>query len=135
MSRHWIFLTTVAAALLAVQAPLLAHHSFTAEFDAKKPITLKGTVTKLAWTNPHAHIKVDVKDDAGKVTNWDFELGSPNWLLRRGWTARTLKAGDEITVSGYLARDGSPLANARAVTLADGREVFAGSSSEDSATQ
>ncbi len=134
MLRHSIRIALFALPALLGQAAL-AHHSFTAEFDAKKPITLKGTVVKLMWTNPHAHIKVDVVDGAGKTTNWDFELGSPNWLLRRGWTAGTLKPGDMITVSGYLARDGSPIANARAVKLSDGREVFAGSSADEPATQ
>jgi hypothetical protein len=134
MTRHSLRIASLAAVLL-LQAPAFAHHSFTAEFDASKSVTLKGTVAKVMWTNPHAHLKVDVKDDAGKVTNWDFELGSPNALIRRGWSAHTLKAGDVVTITGYLARDGSALANARVIKLADGREVFAGSSAEDAATQ
>jgi hypothetical protein len=134
MTRHSLRIASLAAALL-LQIPALAHHSFTAEFDAKKSVTLKGTVAKVMWTNPHAHIKVDVADSGGKVTTWDFELGSPNALIRRGWSAHTLKAGDVVTITGYLARDGSSLANARTVMLGDGREVFAGSSAEDAATQ
>ncbi len=121
----------VLAILLGIaQPPVRAHHAFSAEFDVAKPITLTGTVAKVAWTNPHAHIHVDVADRAGKVTTWDLELGSPNALMRRGWSARSLKPGDQITVSGYLAKDGSSLANARSITLSDGHELFAGSSSE-----
>ena len=123
----------VAAATLVLPTGASAHHSFAAEFDATKPITLTGTVAMVAWTNPHAHIHVDVSD-SGKVTSWDFELGSPNALIRRGWSARTLKPGETITVSGYRAKDGSALANARSVTLGDGRKIFAGSSLETEAT-
>lgn len=115
--------------MLALPFELSAHHSFAGQYDVNQFITLKGTVTKLSWINPHAHILMDVTE-AGKTTAWDFELGSPNALIRRGWSARTLKPGDMITVSGYRARDGSTLANARAVTLSDGRQVFAGSSIE-----
>src|SRR5262249_60832730 len=107
-----------------------AHPAFSREFDAAKPITLTGTVARVAWTNPHAHIHVDVTDRVGKVTTWDFELGSPNALMRRGWSARSLKPGDQITVTGYLAKDGSSLANARSIMLSDGHELFAGSSNE-----
>jgi len=128
------------AAILAIllwvaQSPLRAHHAFSAEFDAAKAITLTGTVAKVAWTNPHAHIHVDVADRAGKVTTWDFELGSPNALMRRGWSARSLKPGDQVTVNVYLAKDGSSLANARTITLSDGHELFAGSSSESQAAR
>ena len=123
---------TLGLALWAMQPAVRAHHAFSAEFDAAKPIKLAGTVAKVAWTNPHAHIHVDVTDAAGKVTTWDFELGSPNALMRRGWSARSLKPGDQITVSGYLAKDGAALANARSITLADGHELFAGSSNEQS---
>ena len=114
--------------LLLAAMPALAHHSFAAEYDAAKPVTLKGTVTKVEWMNPHARFYIDVKDDAGAVTNWEFELGSPNGLMRAGWTRNSLKQGDQVSVSGSLAKDGSHLANARSVTLADGRKVFAASS-------
>jgi len=107
-----------------------AHHSFAAEYDSAKPVTLKGTVTKMEWMNPHARFYVDVKDESGKVTNWELELGSPNGLMRRGWTRNSLKPGDSVIVEGYLAKDGSSLANARNVTLADGRKIFAGSSDD-----
>ena len=117
--------------LLLASMPALAHHSFAAEYDASKPITLKGTVTKVEWMNPHARFYIDVKDDAGAVTNWEFELGSPNGLMRAGWTRNSLKQGDMVSVSGSLAKDGSHLANARNVTLADGRKVFAGSSENE----
>jgi len=116
--------------LLLAAVPVFAHHSFEAEYDSKKPINIQGVVTKLEWTNPHARFYVDVKDESGKVTNWNFELGSPNVLIRQGWKRDSLKAGDTVTVEGYLAKDGSSLANARRVTLADGRKVFAGSNTE-----
>ena len=114
-------------------APVFAHHSFTAEYDSAKPVTLTGVVTKVEWMNPHARFYVDVKDDDGKMTNWELELGSPNALMRLGWTRNSLKPGEMVTVEGSLAKDGSKLANARKVTLADGRKVFAGSAldSED----
>ena len=111
-------------------APTQAHHSFAAEFDATKPVEVKGTIVKLAWTNPHAHIHMTVTEAGGKETPWDFELGSPNALIRRGWSSQILKPGDKVTVSGYLAKDGSHLANARSMTLSDGRTLFAGSSAD-----
>lgn len=123
-------LLAAGAGLLVTSLPMLAHHSFAAEYDEKKPITVKGAVSKVEWTNPHARFYVDVKDDAGKVTTWNFELASPNVLIRNGWTRKSLQIGDMVTVSGSQAKDGAFLANARSVVLSDGRKVFAGSSAE-----
>jgi Family of unknown function (DUF6152) len=121
---------------LCCSLPLLAHHSFAAEYDSRKTITVHGIVQKVAWVNPHAYVWVDVKDDSGKVVTYAFESLSPNALMRGGWTKNSLKAGDEVTVDGYLAKDGKPLsdgsihANSKLITLADGRKVFAGSSAD-----
>jgi hypothetical protein len=111
-------------------APLLAHHSFAAEYDAKKPIELKGTITKVDWMNPHVYFYLDVKDEAGNITNWGFEMGPPNGLQRSGWTRNTMKIGDEVIVEGTLAKDGSNQANARSVTMASTGKKLGAASSE-----
>ena len=118
-------MTAKLTVLMILAFPVLAHHSFSAEYDSKQPVELKGTVTKVEWTNPHARFYVDVKDDKGAVTNWNFELASPNVLSRNGWSRNALKVGDVVTVAGARAKDGAHMANARSVTLADGRKVFA----------
>ena len=114
--------------LVAVALPALAHHSFSAEFDEKATTTLTGAVTKVEWFNPHIWVYLDVTDAEGKPQHWQCEGGAPNSLVRNGWTKNSLKQGDEITIDGYLAKDGSKTCNARKVTLADGKSVFAGSS-------
>jgi len=121
--------------LLAAAIPVSAHHSFTAQYDSTKPITVTGTVTKIEWTNPHARFYIDVKDANGTVTNWELELGSPNTLIRYGWKRDSMKVGESVTVEGYLARDGSKTANAKTVKFTDGRTVNAGSSSDLDSTK
>ncbi len=113
---------------LGLSAQLFAHHSFAAEFDGAKRVTLKGTVTKVDWRNPHIYVYLNVKDKDGKVTEWACEGGPPNVLMREGWTRNSVKEGDEVTIDGALAKDGSKRCNSRSVNLADGRKVFAGSS-------
>jgi hypothetical protein len=115
-------------ALIALSAPMFAHHAFSAEFDSKKPVKLKGTVTKVEWINPHSWIHVDVKNADGSVTSWMVEGGSPNALLRRGVAKTTLQEGMEILVDGYQSKDGTNRANGRDITFADGRKLFVGSS-------
>ena len=128
MSRQ--FFAVLAAAVLGLcSAATRAHHSFAAEFDRAKPITLEGTITKVEWTNPHARIYIDVKDDAsGEVINWDFELGPPNGLMRQGWNRNSLREGHVVKISGFLSKDQAHVANARTVHLPDGRQVLTGSS-------
>jgi len=116
--------------VLMAAAPLLAHHSFAAEYDAKKPIELKGTITKVDWMNPHVYFYIDVKDDSGKIANWAFEMGPPRLLERGGWKKSTMKEGDEVIVSGTLAKDGGKHGNARSVTLANTGQKLGGASSE-----
>jgi len=131
--RFVLFLAGLA--LVGMTIPTSAHHSFAAEFDRDKPITLTGTVTKLEWTNPHARIYIDVKDEKGNIVHWDCELGPPNGLMRRGWNRNSLRQGHVVTINGFLSKTAPHVANARTVKLADGREVFAGSSFDAGPTQ
>jgi hypothetical protein len=123
-----VLLAVCCASLVGFQSPLLAHHSFAAEFDANKPVTLKGTITKVEWTNPHTYFYLDVTDESGTVTNWAVEGGAPNALYRAGWKPTSLQHGDKVTIVGSAAKDGSNLINATSFQLVDGRCLFAGSS-------
>ena len=116
----------IALGLVAAAVPVLAHHSFAAEFDGTKQVHLTGVVTKVDWVNPHAYIYLDVKGDDGDVVNWAIETGAPNVLYRQGWRKDDLKAGDNVTLDAFVAKDGSHTAAARNVKLPDGRSVFAG---------
>jgi hypothetical protein len=137
MSRF--FAGIAALGLLLSAIPAVAHHSFAAEYDQNKPITVKGTVNRVSWVNPHAYLFIDAKDNAGKLTVWAFELLSPNALARQGWNSKSLKPGEAVTVDGYLAKDGKTLpdgsqhANSKMVTTADGKKVYIGSSLGDAA--
>jgi hypothetical protein len=129
--RYRLFVISMWVALMMAGGSLAGHHSFTAEFDKDKPVTVKGTVAKLEWVNPHAWLWIDSTREDGKVVHWSFELGAPTLLLRRGLTKDVVKTGIQVTVEGYRARSGLPVANARTVRLPDGRDLFAGSSGGD----
>lgn len=135
MKKHGLsVLLSLGLGLMAAALPAVAHHSFPAQYDVNKPISLTGKVTKVEWTNPHIFIYADVTDDKGAVVNWAFEMGGPNALLRQGWKRDSLKPDDMVTFEGSLARDGSNLVNARTVIMvATGRKMFAGSSGGDQA--
>jgi len=130
MRNSAIGLLAAGFCLFAVSMPVMAHHSFAAEYDAKKPVTLKGVVTKIDWMNPHVYFYIDVEDEAGKVTSWALEMGPPNGLQRAGWTRNTMKIGDEVVVEGSLAKDGAKQANARSVVMASTGKKLGGASSE-----
>jgi hypothetical protein len=120
----------VGLVLARLAVPVVAHHAGGGEYDANKPVTLKGTVTKIEWTNPHARIYFDVTGADGKVVNWNIELAARSALVRQGWTASSLKIGDTVTIEGIQARSGVSMANARAVVLPDGRKVFSGENNQ-----
>ena len=132
MKFNSLFILAIAFVLIMTALPAAAHHSFAAQYDRNRPVTLTGPVTKVDWINPHARIFMDAKDASGKVVNWEIELGAPAILLRNGWTKKAITIGETVTVNGSLAKDGSNLANATSVTLADGKKVFAGSSGDTS---
>ena len=127
MTMKWP-LSIVALGLLLGTSPIEGHHAFSAEFDASKPLILRGTVTKTEWINPHSWIHIEVKGKDGKAVTWAIECGAPNSLLRRGLNKNSIPPGTELVIDGFQARDGSPTANARDITLADGRKFFVGSS-------
>jgi hypothetical protein len=126
--RAKLALLAAGCGLFVSSVPVLAHHSFAAEYDSNQPVKISGTVTKMEWMNPHARFYVSVKEADGKMVNWNFELGAIPVLLKQGWTKNSLKEGDQVTVEGSKAKDGSFTANARSVVLANGKRVFAGSS-------
>ena len=135
MNRQTLFAAAAGVALMVTTVPVAGHHSFAAEFDRDKTITVTGSVTKLEWTNPHARVFVDGKDETGKQQVWDFELGPPNGLMRNGWNRNSLKAGHQVKITGFRSKTSTVVANARTVTLADGRQVFAGSSFDTGPSQ
>jgi hypothetical protein len=128
MTMRKLSLALAALVVLVTGNTTFAHHSFAAEYDDKKPVTLRGTLTRMEWVNPHGWIYLDVKDATGKVVNWAVETGGPNALIRRGLKKSDFPAGVEIMIDGYLAKDGSSTVNANTVKFPDGRNFFAGSS-------
>ena len=126
--RKTIYVAVAIVCLFAASVPAWAHHAFAAEFDVNQPVKVVGTITKVEWVNPHAWLYVDVKGDGGKVTNWRFELGPPNALFRLGWKKDSIQAGTEVTVTGFRSKALDAVANGRAITLPDARELFSGGS-------
>ena len=122
------YVLAAVVALLAAAIPAAAHHAFAAEFDYDRPVTVQGAISKMEWVNPHSWIYVDVKSADGKVTNWRFEMGPPNALLRMGWRKDSVVPGTQVEIQGYRAKTGEPVANAKYVKMADGRELFSGGS-------
>ena len=123
MNRAFIF--SLGGLVLSLSLSTSAHHSFSGQYDANKPIVFDGIVTKVEWLNPHARFYIDVEDENGNVTNWNLEIASPNLLRRFGWNRNSLQPGDEVTVEAFLARDGTDMANTSTVKLADGTRIFA----------
>ncbi|HME99223.1 MAG TPA: DUF6152 family protein [Terriglobia bacterium] len=130
MRRKMLAVSVLCAALLLSAVPLVAHHSFAAEYDNNKPIKFSGKVTKVEWLNPHIYVYVDVKDNSGSTVNYAVEGGAPNGLFRQGWRKDTLKVGDTLSIEGFLAKDGSNTVNARTWLLPDGKKVFAGNAED-----
>jgi hypothetical protein len=126
--RRTLSVLVAGIGLLLAAVPVIAHHSFAAEFDANRPVKLRGTVTKMEWINPHSWIHIDVKNTDGSVSKWMVEGGAPNALLRRGWNKQSLLPGTEILVEGFQAKDGALRANGRDITFPDGKKLFVGSS-------
>lgn len=131
LTRWALAVVAGVAALLVLTPPISAHHSFAAEFDQNKTVTLRGAVTKLEWANPHIWLYLDVKGDQATTVRWQCEGGAPNNLTRNGWSKESLKPGDQIVIDGYLAKDGSKTCNMRSVKFPDGRSVFAGTSAPE----
>jgi len=128
LMRTTIVVAGVVASVVVASPHVVAHHAFAAEFDANRPVTVRGTITKMEWINPHSWLYVDVKGPNGAVVNWAFELGPVNALYRRGWTKQSVQPGTEVVVDGYAAKNVKARANGRNVKFPDGRELFAGSS-------
>lgn len=121
---------SMAGLMIAAALPMLAHHSFAAEYDSNKTVTLKGTITKVEWLNPHIWIYLDAKDDKGAMQHWQCEGGPPNALTRAGWSRDALKPGDAVTIEGFRSKDGTNTCNSRTAQLPDGRKVFSGTAED-----